>query len=97
MATVADLPQWKALEAHAHAIKSTHLRQLLSDQERTSNMVLESEGFLLDYSRQNGTIETKALLLDLARCAPDSETLLLLTCGVQQKIIYKLKTDPVNE
>uniref|UniRef100_A0A7S2D0L9 Glucose-6-phosphate isomerase n=1 Tax=Octactis speculum TaxID=3111310 RepID=A0A7S2D0L9_9STRA len=67
--TIADSPEWAALVAHADRIKSTHLRDLLSDSERCSAMMLSANDFLFDFSRQNATVETKELLLALARAA----------------------------
>eukprot|EP00615_Pteridomonas_danica_P014048 CAMPEP_0114385254 /NCGR_PEP_ID=MMETSP0102-20121206/5875_1 /TAXON_ID=38822 ORGANISM="Pteridomonas danica, Strain PT" /NCGR_SAMPLE_ID=MMETSP0102 /ASSEMBLY_ACC=CAM_ASM_000212 /LENGTH=554 /DNA_ID=CAMNT_0001541771 /DNA_START=17 /DNA_END=1681 /DNA_ORIENTATION=- len=69
MATISDSPEWTALVSHATQIKETHLRDLLSDQGRCDAMRAESNGFLLDYSRQNASLETKELLLALARAA----------------------------
>jgi len=47
------------LEEHAKVIKeTTHLRTLLQDQERSQALVAEHEGIVLDYSRENVTLET---------------------------------------
>lgn len=69
MATIADSSEWAALASHTSPIRDTHLRDLLSDNARCEALKAESNGFLLDYSRQNATLETKELLLALARKA----------------------------
>jgi glucose-6-phosphate isomerase len=58
---------WENARRHAEAIKSTHLRELLRDDERNAGLYFEACGFSLDASRQNATLETKEILLDLAR------------------------------
>lgn len=61
---------WKRLEEHAKVIKeTTHLRTLLQDQERSQALVAEHEGIVLDYSRQNVTLETLDKLFELAEAA----------------------------
>lgn len=67
--TIAETKEWSALTSHASQIGETHLRDLLTDDARCDGMKVESNGFLLDYSRQNGTLETKHLLMALARAA----------------------------
>ncbi|KAK7266251.1 hypothetical protein RIF29_18893 [Crotalaria pallida] len=49
--------------------KKTHLRDLLNDDERSRSMTVEFDGILLDYSRQQTTLETKEKLLKLAEVA----------------------------
>lgn len=63
---VSTTPEWKRLENHAEYIDSTHLRDLLQDQERSDAMFATHDGLYLDYSRQRATLETMDLLLDLA-------------------------------
>lgn len=43
-----------------------HLRDLLQDEERCDQMYAEHDGAYLDYSRQQATMETMELLLELA-------------------------------
>jgi glucose-6-phosphate isomerase len=58
---------WRALEAHANAIRSVHLRELFAvDATRGERLTLEAEGIFLDYSKNRVTDETIALLLQLA-------------------------------
>lgn len=63
---VSASPEWKRLEKHAEFIKSTHLRDLLKDEERCDAMFASHDGIYFDYSRQRATLETLSLLLDLA-------------------------------
>jgi hypothetical protein len=46
------------LEEHAKTIRNHHLRDLLQDVNRSYAMTAEHNGVVLDYSRQNGTMET---------------------------------------
>ncbi|KAL5152926.1 Glucose-6-phosphate isomerase, cytosolic [Glycine soja] len=55
--------------AHAEDVEKTHLRDLLSDDERSQSMVVEFDGILLDYSRQQATLETREKLFKLAEVA----------------------------
>ncbi|XP_022637477.1 glucose-6-phosphate isomerase, cytosolic isoform X2 [Vigna radiata var. radiata] len=66
---ICDTQPWKELEAHAVDVKETHLRDLLSDEERSRSMVVEFDGILLDYSRQLATLETREKLFKLAEVA----------------------------
>ncbi len=60
-------PAWKALEAHAHAMRDVHLRQLFaSDPARGTRLTAEGAGLFLDYSKNRVTDETLALLVRLA-------------------------------
>ena len=57
-------PAWKALGAHANAMRGVHLRQLFtSDPERGSRLTAEGAGLFLDYSKNRVTDETLALLV----------------------------------
>jgi glucose-6-phosphate isomerase len=57
-----QLPAWKALEAHATALKSTHLRQLFADDAtRGERLNAEAAGIFLDYSKHRITGETLKL------------------------------------
>ncbi|XP_057964551.1 glucose-6-phosphate isomerase, cytosolic 1-like [Malania oleifera] len=60
---------WKDLRNHVEDIKRTHLRDLMSDAARCKSMMVEFDGFLLDYSRQCATQETLGKLFKLAEAA----------------------------
>lgn len=58
---------WKQLQEHAKLIKSTtHLRDLLKDENRAKAFRTEHGSIVLDYARQNATMETVELLFALA-------------------------------
>lgn len=58
---------WKALRDHHKKIENTQLKELFaSDKDRAKKFTLQSQGFFVDYSKNNITTETKKLLLDLA-------------------------------
>jgi len=60
-------PAWKALAAHADAIKPLHLRDLFRDDPtRGTRLTAQAEGIFLDYSKNRITDETLKLLLQLA-------------------------------
>jgi glucose-6-phosphate isomerase len=62
-----ERPVWQALEKHADAIRSVHLRQLFAeDRARGTRLTAEGAGVFLDYSKNRITDETIQLLLDLA-------------------------------
>jgi glucose-6-phosphate isomerase len=62
-----QLPAWKALQAHAEAMKKTHLRELFAkDPKRGTRLTAEAEGIYFDYSKHRITDETVKLLLELA-------------------------------
>jgi glucose-6-phosphate isomerase len=64
---LADLPAWKALDAHCRQIRDLHLRQLFqNDPQRGERMAVEAEGIYLDYSKNRVTEETLGLLRQLA-------------------------------
>ena len=63
---ISETKEWKRLEKHAEYIDSTHLRDLIQDQDRSDAMFATHDGLYLDYSRQRATLETMDLLLDLA-------------------------------
>ena len=63
-----DLPEWKALEVHARAIKGTHIRDMFSsDDKRFENFSLRCGGLLMDYSKQRASEETLKKLCSFAR------------------------------
>ena len=58
---------WKALDAHAQAIRGVHLRTLFADDPaRGERMTAEGAGLFLDYSKNRVTDETMRLLGRLA-------------------------------
>ena len=62
-----DLPAYKALQAHATATASVHMRDLFAgDPERFDRFSLRLDDLLLDFSKNRITPETWRLLLDLA-------------------------------
>lgn len=68
-ALISGTEAWKDLKAHVQEIKATHLRDLMSDAQRCQSMLVEFDGLLLDYSRQNATVKTIEKLLKLAEAA----------------------------
>lgn len=60
---------WKDLQQHAESIKGLHLRDLLRDEKRCEQMFIQHDHIMLDYSRQNATLDTMALLIKLAEAA----------------------------
>ncbi|KAK7409969.1 hypothetical protein VNO78_00417 [Psophocarpus tetragonolobus] len=66
---ISDTEQWKNLKAHVEDIKKTHLRDLLSDDNRCQSMLVDFDEILLDYSRQQATPETIHKLFQLAEAA----------------------------
>ena len=68
--SVADSPAWRALAAHAEAVRPLHLRELFAaDDKRFEHFSLGQDGLLLDFSKQRVSTETLALLHALARAA----------------------------
>jgi len=57
---------WRALSVHVDEIRHTHLRELLEDRGRCEQFRVTHDGVLLDCSRQNATVETLHMLLELA-------------------------------
>lgn len=65
-----DSPAWRALAAHADAIRTQHLRELFAaDPQRFDALSLHHDGLLFDYSKQRVTTETMDLLRRLADAA----------------------------
>jgi glucose-6-phosphate isomerase len=61
--TPADTPAWRALSAHAEAVRPLHLRELFAaDTARFANFSLAADGLLLDFSKQRTDAETMKLL-----------------------------------
>eukprot|EP00889_Picochlorum_renovo_P008772 jgi/Picre1/35802/NNA_003262.t1 len=84
---VETTPTWTKLGNHASEIASkTHLKTLLKDEERTKSLTYTHNGVYIDFSRQNATVETQSMLLDLAR-----------ECKVEEKIARMFQGDHLNE
>ncbi|MEO8655963.1 MAG: glucose-6-phosphate isomerase, partial [Ramlibacter sp.] len=79
-------PAWKALEAHARAMRQVHLRQLFAeDPRRGERFAVEAAGFYLDYSKNRITDETIRLLAQLAQ-----------ECGLQERIAAMFGGQKIN-
>jgi len=79
-------PAWKALEAHARAMRDVHLRQLFtSDPERGTRLTAEGAGLFLDYSKNRVTDETMGLLVRLAEAS-----------GLRDRIDAMFRRDKIN-
>jgi glucose-6-phosphate isomerase len=62
-----ERPAWKALEAHYQQIQGKQLKQLFADDPvRGERFTVETEGVLLDYSKNRITDETLKLLIQMA-------------------------------
>lgn len=62
-----DWPEWKALEHHYKAVKSTHLSEwFATDPGRAESFSLEVDGLFLDYSKNRISAETMTALRALA-------------------------------
>jgi glucose-6-phosphate isomerase len=67
MTPLTKRPAWKALGAHARAVRRRHLRALFAaDPARGRRMTAEAAGLFLDYSKNRVTDRTIALLVRLA-------------------------------
>ena len=65
-----DTPAWRALAAHAEAIRPQHLRELFPDDpQRFDHFSLNHDGLLLDYSKQRVSADTMRLLREYAETA----------------------------
>jgi len=85
-APVTERPAWRALEAHARALRGTHLRALFAaDPGRGERLAAEAAGLYLDYSKQRVTDETLRLLFQLAR-----------ECGLPQRIEAMFRGERIN-
>ncbi|XP_055388499.1 uncharacterized protein LOC129617137 [Condylostylus longicornis] len=56
-----------SLSGKVSSIKSVHLRDLLKDEARNNQLIVEAEGVLMDLSRQKVTPEVMKLLFELAQ------------------------------
>ena len=82
MSELANLPVWRALEAHARTSTPTSLAQLFNaDQDRARRLAFEAAGIFLDYSKQRITDETLKLLLELAEARQLSNWIARLFAG----------------
>ena len=85
-ASLTHLPVWKALEAHYHEIKDTHLRQLFADDPKRGEVfVSEGAGIYFDYSKNRITGETIRLLVRLAE-----------ECGLRKRIDAMFSGEKIN-
>ncbi|MFT5890218.1 MAG: glucose-6-phosphate isomerase [Dokdonia sp.] len=57
---------WKKLQLHFETIKDTHLTSLFEDPNRAATFTIQWQDFLVDYSKNRITEETKSLLVELA-------------------------------
>ncbi|MCY4135252.1 MAG: glucose-6-phosphate isomerase [bacterium] len=81
-----DTREWQALSAHRKALSDQHLRDLFDhDPSRGERLTSETDGLLLDYSKNRLTDETVALLAALADRA-----------GLRHQIEAMLNGEPVN-
>ena len=79
-------PAWKALEAHFHSVRQSHLRDLFAaDPKRAERMTVEATGLTLDYSKNRITEETTKLLMQLAD-----------ECGIRGRIDAMFRGDKIN-
>ena len=79
-------PAWKALEAHARAMRDVHLRQLFtSDRGRGTRLTAEGAGLFLDYSKNRVTGETMGLLVRLAEAS-----------GLRDRVDAMFRGDKIN-
>jgi glucose-6-phosphate isomerase len=70
MSALTGSAAWQALQRHAEAMASVHLRDLFADDPgRFARFSLRQGDLLLDYSKNRITAETLRLLQDLARQA----------------------------
>ena len=65
-----DSPAWRALAAHAEAIRPQHLRELFAENPaRFADFSIRQDGLLLDFSKQRINAETLHLLHAYAQAA----------------------------
>ena len=81
-----DTVEWQAQSAHREALDGVHLRELFDgDSNRGERLVAETNGLLLDYSKNRLTDETMELLAALADRA-----------GLRHRIEAMFGGEPVN-
>ncbi len=83
--SVTDTAEWQRLKVHASTIKKLHLRDLMKNERRCSQLTADLEGFFLDYSRMQVTQRTMVLLAALAKRQ-----------RVEEKIFAMFRGDPIN-
>ncbi len=84
---ISDSEAWKSLHSHKRSvIDSTHLRDLLQDEDRCKTMSVSHGDITLDYSRTQMVLETPDLLCNLARAA-----------NLEQKISHMSQGKAINE
>jgi len=65
--TLQQSPAWKALKAHRDEIGTLHMRALFAgDDDRFRRFSIETDGLLLDYSKNRIDTRTMSLLVELA-------------------------------
>ncbi|OHC50409.1 MAG: glucose-6-phosphate isomerase, partial [Pseudomonadales bacterium RIFCSPLOWO2_02_FULL_63_210] len=83
---VTALPTWKALQEHRASLQSFSMREAFSmDAQRFDRLSLSSCGLFLDYSKNLITLETRDLLVSLAK-----------ECGLEQAIHAQFDGEPIN-
>jgi glucose-6-phosphate isomerase len=83
---VTALPTWKALESHRASLQSFSMREAFNrDAQRFERLSLSSCGLFLDYSKNLITLETRDLLVSLAK-----------ECGLEQAIRAQFDGEPIN-
>jgi len=81
-----DLPEWRALSAHATEMQSVHLRELFaSDPARGTRFVAEAAGLFVDYSKHRITSDTLRRLIALAKAR-----------GLAEQIVAMMRGDRIN-
>ncbi|WP_324733281.1 glucose-6-phosphate isomerase [Pseudomonas paeninsulae] len=83
---VTALPTWKALQQHRASLQSFSMREAFNmDAQRFEHLSLSSCGLFLDYSKNLITLETRDLLVSLAK-----------ECGLEQAIRAQFDGEPIN-
>ncbi|MFZ3202512.1 MAG: glucose-6-phosphate isomerase [Pseudomonas sp.] len=83
---VTALPTWKALQEHRASLQNFSMREAFSmDAQRFDRLSLSSCGLFLDYSKNLITLETRDLLVSLAK-----------ECGLEQAIRAQFDGEPIN-
>ena len=84
MSDLIHSPAWRALTVHRSAIIQHSLREMFhADPARFDKFSLQLPGLLLDYSKNQITEETRALLLNLGRQAKLEDWMARLFSGVR--------------
>ncbi|CAE7844845.1 unnamed protein product, partial [Symbiodinium sp. KB8] len=77
-----ETPEWTDLHAHYEsAMKETHLRDLMQDEDRCAALALETKGLFMDYSRQRVGVESMTRLFKVARAAKLEEKIAAMAAG----------------